>query len=167
MFGSLTGIYSVQQLCMKRKCDSACSNRLRYHRASWLPGLLVAILPKCPFCIMAYSGAFTLCSGTTMYPNAGGLSAYIALGLAVLVLISILVNYKGKKTLVALTLSAVAILLIISSQFYFISSIQYYIGTCLLLFGIWYNGSFSHFYKKYKGRLSQPVYYITKNNLNE
>jgi len=152
---------------MKSKCASGCHKRFQYSRASWLPALLVAILPKCPFCIMAYSGAITLCSGTTMYPNSGGPSAYLAIGLAILVLISILINFKGKKTWIALGISSIAILLIVSSQFYFISSTQYYIGTGLLLFGIWYNGSFSYFYKKYKGRLSLPVYSLTKNNLNK
>ena len=152
---------------MKRKCGSACPKRFQYSRATWLPALLVAILPKCPFCIMAYSGAITLCSGTTMYPNSAGSSAYLAIGLALAVLFSILANFKGKKTYVALGISSFAVLLIVSSQFYYISSTQYYIGTGLLLFGIWYNGSFFHFYNKARKMFSWPVYLLTHNNLNK
>lgn len=145
---------------MNKKCASTgCNKRLDYTGSAWLPGLLVAILPKCPFCLMAYSGAVTLCSGRTMYPNAGGSSSYLAIGLGVFVLVVLALNYKGQKTITALGISALAILLLVSSQFYFISSAQYYIGTFMLLFGIWYNGSFFYFFNKY---LKRKLSYISK-----
>jgi len=41
----------------------------RFKYASWLPAFAIALLPKCPLCIMAYSGAFSLLGGTVMVEN--------------------------------------------------------------------------------------------------
>jgi len=127
-----------------------CSAAKQSNWASWLPGILIAILPKCPFCLMAYSGAVTLCSGNTLYPNAGGYSAYITVGLSLFILIIIYLNYKGKRTFHSLLITLSGVVLLLISQFIYINSYLYYGGVALLLFGIWYNGSFFYFYKKGK-----------------
>ena len=115
---------------------------------SWIPAVLVAVLPKCPFCIMAYTGAMSLCSGTMLYPNANSWTAYLISGVAVLVLAGIAYNQKGKKTWWALALATLGVLAIAVGQFYLISQTIYYLGAALLFFGIWVNGSFNHFYHK-------------------
>jgi hypothetical protein len=143
----------------KHTCKNKCQNTSNKKFPSWLPALFIAIIPKCPFCIMAYSGAFTLCSGTKMYPHTDATFSYISTGLAVFVILSILFNYKGNKTKYALFFTSIGMLLLLMSQFYWISENLYYAGVGFLFFGIWYNGSFSFFYQKYMARFKQ---YTTK-----
>jgi hypothetical protein len=126
-----------------------CASTKKRRTYSWIPAVLVAILPKCPFCIMAYSGAVTMCSGNMLFPNAGTTASYLTVGLAALVIFGILLNRKGRKTWVALALASTGILFLIIGQFYFISMISYYLGVLLLFFGIWLNGSLPYFYRKY------------------
>lgn len=136
--------------CAKQR---ACSTRRQNIWASWLPGILIAILPKCPFCLMAYSGAVTLCSGNMLYPNAGSLSAYITLGLSAFILVIIFLNYKGKRTIQSLIIATIGVFLLYISQFIYLNSYIYYLAVITLLFGIWYNGSFFYFYNKCKHSL--------------
>lgn len=125
-----------------------CSPKKKKRSYSWLPAIVVAVLPKCPFCVMAYSGAVTMCSGMR-YPNAGSWEAYLSLGLAVFVLVGIAFNRKGKRTRIALGIASLGILLLFLGQFLIISMSNYYLGVALLFFGIWYNGSFTYFFKKF------------------
>jgi len=120
---------------------------------SWMPALLVAILPKCPFCVMAYSGAISMCSGNNLYPNAGGIMSYITIGLALIVLISFAFNYKGSKTVIAMLIAMVGVALLFISQIYTMSSPLYYTAVVILFFGIWFNGSFFHFFNKFLAKL--------------
>ena len=136
-------------------CKKNCQRLQVKKSLSWLPALFIAIIPKCPFCIMAYSGAITLCTGTKMYPHADTTTSYISIGLAAAVILSILFNYKGSKTKYALFFTSIGTLLLLTSQFYWISEYLYYAGVGFLFFGIWYNGSFSFFYRKYKHSFKQ------------
>lgn len=129
--------------------SKSCANPASRRNYSWLPAIIVAILPKCPFCIMAYSGAMTMCSGKMLYPNADATASYLTIGIALLVLLSMFLNYKGRKTRVALSIAFLGVFMLLLGQFYFISMVNYYLGVMLLFFGIWYNGSFFHFYYKY------------------
>ncbi len=123
---------------------STCTQK-RWRHVPWLPAVVVAILPKCPFCIMAYAGAIPLCGGTTMYPNAGNISTYITVGFAVIVLLGILLNRKGVRTFHAGLIAMAGIFCIVASQVLWISMLLYYAGVSILFFGIWYNGSFAYF----------------------
>lgn len=105
---------------------------------------------------MAYTGAISMCSGNNLYPNAGSYFSYITLALAFVVLAGIALNRKGKKTRTALLIALIGCLLVLTSQFLFLSSAIYYIGTVLLFWGIWYNGSFSYFYKRYFSKSLKP-----------
>lgn len=130
-------------------CKKNCQNKIGSKFPSWLPAIFIAIIPKCPFCIMAYSGAITLCSGTKMYPHIDSTTSYISIGLSAFVILSILLNYRGSKTIHALFYTSMGMFFLMMSQFYWISEFLYYVGVGFLFFGIWYNGSFSFFYKKY------------------
>ena len=132
---------------------------------SWMPGIFVAILPKCPFCIMAYSGAVTLCSGRTLYPNSGSNAAYITIAVSVFILFMIYRNHRGKRTVVSLFLCSIAICLLLVSQLILMNSIFYTVASILLLFGIWYNGSFLYCYNKVVQFLSTHFLNTNKQNL--
>jgi len=114
----------------------------------WLPGFIIAIIPKCPFCIMAYSGAVTLCSGKSIYPNAGSMTSVMTIILCAVIISGILLNNRGKKTIISLMIVITGIGLIIASQLVLMDSLSYTIGAFILLFGIWFNGSFDYFYRR-------------------
>lgn len=133
--------------------NRSCSTTKKHNWVSWLPGIVIAILPKCPFCLMAYSGAVTLCSGNTLYPNAGGYSAYMTVALSLFILAIISYNNKGKRTIYSLIITSFGVLMLLLSQFLFLNSYMYYIAVSILLFGIWYNGSFPYFYRKFKNSI--------------
>lgn len=146
----------------RSKSCTPCKRRKSY---SWMPAILVAILPKCPFCIMAYSGAISMCSGNQLYPNAGGISSYITLGIAALVIVSMILNYKGLKSIVAIGICLSGMVFLAISQFYAMSQEVYYVGVVLIFFGIWYNGSFFHFYNKYiRNKTNDLIKPILKND---
>lgn len=127
----------------------SCKSDLRFKYGSWIPPILMVLLPKCPFCIMAYSGAMSLCSGKMLYPNANSLSSYIFIFLSLCVLLSIYLNYKGRTTWVALGISIIGVIVLFISQFALISQGLFYTSTAILFFGIWYNGSFHYVYRTY------------------
>jgi len=114
-----------------------------------LTGILIAVLPKCPYCILAYSSAITMCSGTKLYTQTSGWTSYLLLGLAILTLLFILFNYRGKRTIIAAALVGTGSLLMLACQFYTFNINHYYIGTFLLLFGVWVNASFRFFYRQW------------------
>ena len=112
-------------------------------------GILVAILPKCPYCILAYSSAITMCSGTKLYSHTPDWTSYLPIALAAVTLLLILLNYKGKRTLIAAALVAAGSAFMLTGAFYFGDINLYYIGTFLLLFGVWVNASFRFFYRQW------------------
>jgi len=112
-------------------------------------GTLIALIPKCPYCILAYSSAITMCSGSKLYPQLPGWTSYLLLGLAVLTLLFILVNYKGRRTIIAALLVGTGGALMLACQFYTFNMNHYYMGTFLLLFGVWVNASFRYFFRKW------------------
>lgn len=148
---------------MKRNSCKCSNQKKRIKPPSPFPivgGILIAILPKCPFCILAYSSAITLCSGKTLYNHAPIWSSYISIGLACLVLLFILLNYRGIRTVLALITALVGVIFLIISELFTGELSFYYWGSSLLFFGIWMNGSLYYFYRKFMewfGRSSQIV----------
>jgi len=130
----------------------ACPSKKKKHtkgKYSILSGILIALIPKCPYCILAYSSAITMCSGTKLYTHTLSWTSYLLLALAALTILFILMNYKGKRTIIAATLAALGCLAMLTSQFYTFDINHYYIGTFLLLFGVWVNASFRFFYRQW------------------
>ena len=131
-------------ICKKNKIREVRSSKL-----SFLGVLFIAILPKCPFCILAYSSAITLCSGKKIYNHSPEWYSYISIFLALFTLCILLYNYKGVKTIIA------AFLVLLGSYFLYVSEMytgelnEYYIGAGLLLMGVWLNANMMFFYNKY------------------
>ena len=135
----------------KTSCRCRKSRKIE-KRSRFLPvltGVAIALLPKCPFCIMAYSSAITLCSGAKIYDHNPTWVSYISIGLAVLTLFFVLWNYKGTKTLIAAGLVLLGSYFILDSELRTGDFENYYWGVFSLLIGVWVNGSFGYFYKKY------------------
>lgn len=115
----------------------------------FLTGILIAVLPKCPFCVMAYSSAITLCSGAKLYDHNPTWISYISIGLALFTLVLIIYNYKGTRTWFAAAMVIFGSVLILDSELRTGDFQNYYWGAGSLLLGVWINGSFAYFYKKY------------------
>jgi uncharacterized membrane protein YczE len=115
--------------------------------------VIIAILPKCPFCILGYSSVMTLCSGvhTTFLPSVGG---YFPIIISLVVVSSFFLNYKGQRTLVALFLAIVASLFIGVACFVNGGASLYYIGVMLLFAGVLYNGKWLYYQRFLKEKLS-------------
>ena len=148
----------------KPNCNT-CTQK-RSYEWSWLPAFFVAILPKCHFCVMAYAGAVSLCSGNKIYPNSGSSSIYITVGLAVIVLAGILMNYKGKRTWFSALIALCGVYFLAVSQLWWMSMTLYYFGVAILFFGIWYNGSFAYFQRKLSSFIYK-VFFRTKSYVND
>lgn len=141
----------VQSCHCKKQKEKAGLNRKTATSSlgSALIGVLIVLLPKCHFCLLAYSSAITLCSGTKIYNHSPAWTSYISISLALLTLALVLINYKGLRTLFAASLVIIGCLLISYSELKTGEIAFYYGGTFALLFGVWVNGSFYHFFRKF------------------
>lgn len=98
---------------------------------------------------MAYSSAITLCSGATIYDHNPTWTSFISIGLAALTLFFVLWNFKGKRTWVAAAMVFLGSLFILDSELRTGDYGWYYFGVANLFLGVWVNGSFAYFYRKY------------------
>lgn len=131
-------------VCKKKK-----PRQLRSSRLSFLGVLFIALLPKCPFCILAYSSAITLCSGKKIYHHSPEWYSYISIFLALFTLCIVLYNYKGIKTIIAALLIIAGSYFLFDSEMYTGELFDYYIGAGLLMMGVWLNANMLFFYNKY------------------
>lgn len=117
-------------------------------RLSWMAGLIIAILPKCPFCILAYSSAITMCGAAGLEEHTPVWSSYISIFFALLTFIFIASNFRGWRTVFSMVLVLLGSVGIVWSELMSGSLIQYQWGTFFLLTGIWVNGSFLSIMRK-------------------
>lgn len=132
--------------CHKKK------RRTTNNKTSILPilgGILIALIPKCPFCILAYGSAITLCSGATIYEHSPVWSNYISLVLIVITFLMVVLNYKGVRTIAAAIMILIGSFFIVKSELITGEPELYYWGASILMIGIWVNASFYFFYRKW------------------
>jgi hypothetical protein len=130
---------------MQASCSSSCKGQkksINHKHASFLSLLLIVILPNCPFCIMAYTSAITMCGGPDMYLAENNWASYLPLLLSAIIILMIMLNKRGKRTKYALGISAIGAIFIIGVHQLYVNEIFYYVGTTLLFAGIWINSSF-------------------------
>ncbi|MCH2080958.1 MAG: hypothetical protein MK226_01145 [Saprospiraceae bacterium] len=143
--------------------DCSCANKktIKYNKNKGYPFLLtivIAILPKCPFCMLAYSSAITMCSGATIYQHEAGVFSYISIILALVVVASIVMNRRDIRTWVATGLALYGTGLVVWSELYTGQLSTYMVGSSLLLLGALLNGNLLHFIQKgYDRKLQQKV----------
>ncbi|MBK9489358.1 MAG: hypothetical protein IPO07_11625 [Haliscomenobacter sp.] len=109
-------------------------------RMSFLLTVIVAILPKCPFCAFGYSSVVVMCSGAKIHQYEANSTGYLSIVLAVAVLISLFWNYKGRTTLIAATLAILGMLPLIYAQRFSGNPLEYFAGTALILLAVLLNG---------------------------
>ena len=125
------------------------------HKLPVFTGIIIALIPKCPFCILAYSSAISVCGSVQLSQHSPLWTSWISVILALLTLLFIIFNYKGKKTLLAAAIILAGSGLIFWSELQSGALIQYQWGASLLILGVWLNGSFFFFARKLKEFIQQ------------
>jgi len=121
---------------------------------TFLPTILIALFPKCHFCLLAYSSAaITLCSGKTVMGETSYLGIYAVVGLSLIVILSIGLNWRDERSYYAIGLSVIGLCLMLLSGFELANTIIYYLGAALLFISAWLNGSLLYFIRKFIPRL--------------
>lgn len=114
--------------------------------SSFWTGIVLILLPKCPFCVLTYSGAVGLCGAANYGNTYPAWSVGLTLAFLVGMFVMLQYNFKGKKTLVAELLLAVGGATMLSYMMFDLAESTFYLSTVLVLFSAWLNGSFMHFY---------------------
>ena len=101
---------------------------------------------------MAYGGAVAMCSGKALLAETDylGLLFLGCFGAAILTLI--MMNNRGKRTVKAIFLTGLGLILIWMTTQKILGTGWHYIGSGLLFLGIWTNGSLYYILKKVKQR---------------
>jgi hypothetical protein len=117
-----------------------------------MTGLLLALLPKCPFCVMAFTGTALLCgegSVVEISRTHNSLLTIVITGVLCLVTcIGIALNRRGNRTLYALAIAAAGVAMIMFSVIRSGGQPLYYGGISIVFFAVWLNGSFLWFVRK-------------------
>jgi hypothetical protein len=142
-----------RNLCV---CPSKSEVKLKNSPTTLLGALLIAIIPKCPFCMLAYSSAITVCSTKAMV-HSSGWTSYISISLALITLFIVLYNYKGTRTIVAASLILFGSIIILYSELYSGQVSHYYFGCVFLVIGAWANGSLLFFVKFVKSTFKKKA----------
>ena len=134
---------------MQTSCQGKCVSKKRVVKSnglfSFLPGVVIALIPKCPFCILSFTSAITVCSTKGISEYTPHWTSYLSIVFALVTAIIVGYNFKGTKTLVSLVLILMGTSLILYSEL-FTGLIQpYYWGCIILVLGVWLNGSLLHF----------------------
>src|SRR5262249_24695145 len=132
----MTSISNTDHHCEHQPPKAAARKK---ERTGILSAILLALLPKCPFCLMAYSSTVMLCeNGAGMHGNSisSGTSMIITGILCPIILGSVMLNYQGKKTNYALLLIVIGIGIILGSFTILKSVFLYYSGILVLFSGI-------------------------------
>ena len=127
-------------------------------RTGFLTGIFLILLPKCPFCLMAYSSTLMLCEkGSEMNSGSSASATTIILTLffCLIALLSILFNYRGKRTIYAIGLAISGCVLILISVAVGGGLPLYYSGIVLLFTGVWLNASLLSLVQKIRNRFSR------------
>lgn len=129
----------VTEIQAVESCDSCMPSRP--DKIPAILSFLVLILPKCPFCFVAYTSAITMCGSSTLVSQHIDWAAYLSLALGSIVIFCIARNYRGQGTLRALFLAIIGIAFVSAGIFLAENFKFYYIGSFLLLIAAYYNGS--------------------------
>lgn len=132
--------YSQENSCTACREDVLVKKPLAKQWHSTALGLLVLILPKCPFCVVAYTSSIAICGAPSVVNHHTDWGAWVALGLATVCIGSIARNYRGTGTRTAIIISLLGLSLLLFGLFTPNAMPWYYTGAVLLFLGSFYNG---------------------------
>lgn len=146
----------LEQTAQTANKHCACPRGKRARKRESIPlvlSILIAILPKCPFCVFGYSSVMVLCSGSKVYEYEPGPMSYFPLAIVLAVVVSLMWNYRGRRTWWALALALTGGLILAHAQQVTGNPQEYFIGVALVFSGVFVNGIFMHFWQKAKKKL--------------
>lgn len=122
-------------------CKSESRSQLQPKKSIGLmAGILLAVLPKCPFCVLAFTSTIALCgkggTETFIQSHSSLLSLYISLFFCSITLISLALSFKDKRTWYAIGLALAGATCIIYSVTTGGGQALYYSGVATMLAGI-------------------------------
>jgi hypothetical protein len=123
--------------------------------AGLLTTILLILLPKCPFCLMAYSSTLILCGkagGVSELTHSSSTTIFITAFFCFTVLLSIILNYRDARTRYSFLLAAAGCFLIMYSVSVGGGLPFYYSGVILVFVGVWLNASLLYVIRKITGR---------------
>ena len=135
--------------CRKRDTVSE-----RKKHAGLLTTILLILLPKCPFCLMAFSSTIILCGkagGASELTHSSSTSILITAFFCFTVLLSIILNYRDRRTSYSFLLATAGCLLVMYSVCAGGGLPMYYSGVILVFIGVWLNASLLYILKKITG----------------
>ncbi len=130
-----------------KTCGCRSHRKLPVDRYAWLPAMTMVILPKCPLCIFSYSSAITMCSGTKIYQSAATGSFIFFWSVSLILMCSLVLNWKGGWTILSIVLAAVGCSLVGLHLFFAFPSIAFYIGSFSLMISCFTNANMIFFTK--------------------
>jgi hypothetical protein len=104
---------------------------------------------------MAYTSAITMCGGSDMYFAENNWVSYVPILLGAIIMTLLLANYRGVRTIYALSIAAIGLTLIILTHQVIIDGSFYTYGTVLFILAIWINGSLMAILHKFEKRISR------------
>jgi hypothetical protein len=114
--------------------------------------LLLVLMPKCSFCVMAYTSTALLCTKDETIVasslHASPLTVSITTILCLLILGGILLNRRGKRTWYALGIALAGMMMMLASVAWGGGEALYYAGSAAVFAGIWVNGSFLYLWQQ-------------------
>ncbi len=137
--------------CKKKKLVSDKKKRLGI-----ITTLVLVLLPKCPFCLLAFSSTVMLCGkagGVYGLTHRSSITILITAFFCFLILVSILFNYRDARTKWALLLVTIGCLLVMCSVCTGGGLFLYYSGVTLLFLGVWLNASLLYIIRNIRNRL--------------
>jgi hypothetical protein len=142
-------------------CSKADKNLPAKKYSGWLTGVLFVILPKCPFCFLAYSSTMVLCAKDSITTKTSihysESTLFITMILCLIVLISILMNFRDRRSVYAIGLALTGSAVIVTSALYLGGAYLYYLGVMILFTGVWMNGSMFYILHKLKNRKKSGI----------
>jgi len=149
-------ITSANKNCIP--CKNKSRKIISKNQTGLLGGIFLALLPKCPFCYMAFSGTLMLCgNGNGMFTRTfSSLPTQIfSITFCLLILLFIILNYRDKRTLYAIVLATVGFAMIIYSTTIAGGLMLYYFGVIIIFFAVWLNASLLYFIERIKNLLNR------------
>jgi len=146
----------TKNTCCSNTVDKKSSKINFADQASIFTTILLILAPKCPYCVLAYTSSILLfldIENSFLLPY----TPHYKTILGTIIFLIICYNYKGFKTLISITISGIALILLITTNYFSSFLIPDGFVYFIFLFAAWYNGNFFYFksflQKKIKGYL--------------
>ena len=148
---------TMKTTCCKTKFVTSKKVEVANGSMSFLSTILLILIPKCPLCLTAYMSAMVLffdIEYATLIPVL--LHTKPIMGL--LIITMILINWKDKRTVVALGIAGLALIILMLKTYFAVAlSFPDWLIYIAFIFSIWYNGNFQYFYRFIKSKKSARI----------